>query len=369
MKKLMVTICCCCALYQGYAQDSIRLKFLAQSEQYNDMINFTTQPDTLSSPALYYLALAYHIMSKDSMAQKTLDMACAKSPKDYRNYYLKGSLLNYEEKFEEAIPMFQKSLACDINAASYEGMGIAYYYLKKYPQAMEVFTKATELPDADSRSGFMIGQIYIAQNENEKALAHYYKLKETMNKDDEHYKTVLYDIIDLENKEGRTDQALPIIEEMLATDSADYEAFTRLIQVQYHNKDYVKGEQLKAKMYAAQRDGKFINNRYLNDRFCFDKFKWTDKEVMVYERYEHGKSSRIYNKIIFVVVDKAGFAERTIQTEYSPISEELGGQTYILCGNKGDTHFNYALGFDDNSKYEDLKTAVLDILNNKKTAH
>lgn len=367
MKKLIATICGCCALTLSYAQDSIRFKVLVETENYKDIIAATTKPDTLSAPALYYLGLAYHMASQDSMALITLDKSIEKAPRDVRPYQLKGTMLNYADRFQEAIQMFEKALACDINAQSYEGIGIANYYLKKYPQALEAFTKASQLPGAGSRASIMIGQVYSVQHENEKALAIFYNLKESLNKDDENYKTALYNIIDLENEEGRGNEVVPIVDELLAMDSTDYEAITRLIQIHYHNKDYAKGDLLKAKLYAAQRDGRFTGNRYMNDRFCFDKFKWTDREVEVYERYEHGKSSNIYNKVIFVILN-GNEVDMTIQTEYSPISIELGGQPYILCGNKGNTHFNYAIGFDDTSKYEDLKAAVLKILDRKKNA-
>jgi len=367
MKKLIATICGCCALHVSYAQDSIRFKILAETENYKDIIAATTKPDTLSAPALYYLGLAYHMESQDSMALLTLDKSIEKSPKDFRPYQMKGTMLNFTNRFQEAIPVFEKALACDINAKSYEGIGIANYYLQKYPQALEAFTKASKLPDADSRASIMIGQVYLVQNENEKALAIFYNLKESLNKDDESYKTALYNIVDLENKEGRGTEAIPIVEELLAMDSTDYEAISRMIQIHYHNKDYAKGDVLKAKMYAAQRDGKFANNRFMNDRFCFDKFRWTDRQVEVYERYEHGNSSSIYNKIIFVILN-GNDVDMTIQTEYSPIAIELGAQPYILCGSKGSSHLNYGLGFDDNSKYEDLKSAVLKILDKKKNA-
>lgn len=367
MKKLIATICGCCAFTFSNAQDSIRFKVLAETENYKDIITASTKPDTLSAPALYYLGLAYHMESQDSMALIMLDKSIEKSPRDFRAYQMKGTMLNYMDRFQESIPVFEKALTCDINAKSYEGIGIANYYLKKYPQALEAFTKASQLPDADSRASIMIGQVYVVQHENEKALAIFYNLKESLNKDDENYKTALYNIIDLENKEGRGNEAIPIVDELLAMDSTDYEAITRMIQIHYHNKDYAKGDVLKAKLYAAQRDGKFAGNRYMNDRFCFDRFKWTDREIDVYERYEHGKSSNIYNKIIFVILN-GNEVDMTIQTEYSPISISLGGQPYLLCGNKGNAHINYALGFDDNSKYEDLKATVLKILEKKKNA-
>ena len=99
--------------------------------------------------------------------------------------------------------------------------------------------------------------------------------------------------------------------------------------------------------------------------FCFDQFKVNDKLIQAFERYESGNKSDIYNKHLFYIVDKDGRVEYRIQTEFSPISLELGGPKYILCATKGTTHLNYGIGFNEGFKYDELKKAVIDIVDGK----
>ncbi|WPV65299.1 tetratricopeptide repeat protein [Chitinophaga sp. LS1] len=364
MKKFIATICCCCALYQSHAQDSVLFKRLARTENWQDIITVTTVPDTLSASALNYLGIAYQMLSQDNMAITIFDKASAKAPKDPRSYYLKGTMLNLRQKYREAIPVFEKAQDCDVSARNYVGLGIAYRGLNKIPQALDMLTKASELPDDDGHANVMIGQIYSEQNDNEKALAVYYKVKDKLAKDGEDYQTACIGICDLEIKEGRHELALPVVQELLEIDTANYIAMTKMVQICYQDKDYITGDRYKAKLYAAQRDGNLDGE--LNDRFCIDYFKWNKKNVVVYERYEHGTSDKIYNKIIFTIMDHPDSVERTIQTEYAlPIEES---KPYILCGTDNDGHTNYGLRFDDNTQYEELKTAVLKILDNKKQA-
>ena len=73
----------------------------------------------------------------------------------------------------------------------------------------------------------------------------------------------------------------------------------------------------------------------------------------------------IFNKQLFYILNNAGDVEFTIQTEYSPISVEMGGAKYILCGSQGGTHFNYGIGFNDDMKYSNLKATVIKILEKK----
>lgn len=366
MKKIFATFCCCCALYQSYAQDSVRFKILARAENWPDIIAATTMPDTLSAAALNILGMAYHMQSQDDMAMAIFDKAGAKAPKDPRSYYNKGLVLNSMQQYAAAIPVFEKAQACDVSARHYEGMGVAYKGLNKIPQALDVLTKAAELPDDDGHANVMIGQIYTAQHENEKALAVFYKVKDKLLKDGEDYQAACIGICDLEIKEGRHELAQPVVQELLEIDTMNYVAMTKMVQICYHDKDFVNGDRYKAKLYAAQRDGNLDGE--LNDRFCIDCFKWNKKDVVVYERYEHGTSDKMYNKIIFMVMAGPEAIAMTLQTAYSPAAAAQGSKPYILCADEGNQHVNFDVSADDNTKYEDLKTAVLKILEEKKQA-
>jgi hypothetical protein len=68
---------------------------------------------------------------------------------------------------------------------------------------------------------------------------------------------------------------------------------------------------------------------------------------------------------LFYVKNQDDKIEYRIQTEYSPISAELGGAKYLLCRRKGDAHSTYNIGFNDNFKYDELKKSVIDILEEK----
>jgi hypothetical protein len=98
--------------------------------------------------------------------------------------------------------------------------------------------------------------------------------------------------------------------------------------------------------------------------FCYDQFQWNDKLIQAYERFEEG-SKDVYNKHVFYVVNSDNKIEFRIQTEFSPVSVELGGPKYLLCMTKGYTHSTFNIGFKDNFNYEDLKKSVIDILENK----
>lgn len=365
MKKMLAIIICCATLIPAFAQDSSRMKFLYQSEQYNDMIHLTSRPDTLSVPALYFLGLAYHMQEMDSLCLATMDLAIAKDPKDPKLYYVKATVLLYQEKYQEAIAQYQQSIKCDSqNANSYSGLGDAYYNLKDYQMALTSFEKANALPDPETHSLIMEPQIYIDLNQEEKALTRFYEIRNKIDKEEDNYKLVLFNIGNLEIKAGRHEKARPFMEELISIDSTDYSAISKMIQICYHDKDYKKGNAYKAILYAANAAGKLTT---MKDKFCFDRYRWEDKEIYVFERYQSGHSSRIYNKIIFMVVSGVDSVEMTIQTEYSPFSSDMDHSFYFLCGNVGSSHVNYGKLYKDDLDYEELKSTVMGILDKRKS--
>lgn len=99
--------------------------------------------------------------------------------------------------------------------------------------------------------------------------------------------------------------------------------------------------------------------------YCFDQFSWKDKQIQAFERFEEGPSKDIYMKHLFYVVDKNDHIEFRIQTEYSPVSVENGGAKYLLCMTKGNKHYTYKIGFNDDFDYDDMKKSVIDVLDGK----
>jgi len=75
--------------------------------------------------------------------------------------------------------------------------------------------------------------------------------------------------------------------------------------------------------------------------------------------------TQVYYKHIFYVVNDKGEIEFRIQTENSPISVELGGPKYLLGMDKDGTHSTFGFGFNEDFKYDDLKSAVIKVLEEK----
>jgi tetratricopeptide (TPR) repeat protein len=366
MKYILSTLMLAFYSLTIFAQDPIAtdLKTLCDNKQYDKIIEqHASRSKDYSAKSLYYIGLAYYMKEDDANCIKFMDLSIGKDPKDPAPYYIKASTLNYMQKFEDAIKGFQSAINLKSDdAVFYSGLGDAYYNLGKLDVALDAYKKATEQKDCPDRPFSFIAQIYSDQKNNDKALEAFYMAKSKIDKRSKSYTNALFNIGLLESLKNNYDKAEPAFVELLQLDSSDYHSYAKLIQIYYHRKEYDKAKPYRDKMYEAHKNGLLKDN--LKDMFCFDQFKWNDKLIQAYERFEEG-SKKIYNKHLFYVVDQDNKIEYRIQTEYSLYSAEQGGPKYLLCRTQGDTHSTFNIGFNDNFKYDDLKKSVIDVLEGK----
>ena len=366
MKNILATFILTICSLTIFAQDKTTedLKTLSDNKQYDKIIEqHASKAKDYSAKSLYYIGLAYYMKEDDNNCIKFMNLSIDKDPKDPAPFYIKASTLNYMEKYDEAVKSFQSAISLKSDDAEfYSGLGDSYYNLEKLDLALEVYKKATEQKNCPDRPYSFVAQIYSDQKNNDKALEAFYIAKSKIDKKSDSYINALFNIGLLESLKGNYDKAEPAFVELLQLDPNDYHSYAKLIQIYYHKKEYDKAKPYKDKLYEAHKKGLLKDN--LKDMFCFDQFKWNDKLIQAYERYEEG-SKDIYNKHLFYVVNQDNKIEYRIQTEYSPISVEQRGSKYLLCRTKGDTHSTFNIGFNDNFKYDDLKKSVIDVLEEK----
>jgi tetratricopeptide (TPR) repeat protein len=366
MKNILTTFILTIFSLTIFAQDKItdELKTLKDSKEYDKIISqYASKCNDCSAKSLYYIGLAYYMKEDDNNCIKFMDKAIEKDAKDPKPFYIKASTLNYMKKFDEAVKNFQLAIALKSDEAEYfNGLGDSYYNLGKLDLSLDAYKKATEQKDCPDRPYSYIAQIYSDQKNNEKALEAFYVAKSKISKESSSYQNALFNIGLFESLKGNYNKAEPAFVELLQLDPTDYHTYAKLIQIYYHDKEYDKAKPYKDKLYAAYKKGELKGN--MKDMFCFDQFKWNDKLIQAFERYQE-VSNDVYNKHLFYVVNSNDSIEFRIQTEYSPISKELGGAKYILCMTKGDTHSTFGIGYNDNFNYDDLKKSVIDILENK----
>lgn len=368
MKKILFTLFLTSLFFSVSAQDKIagELKALMDDKQYDRITEYAPKSNDYSAKSLYYIGLAYYMKENDNNCIKFMDLSIAKDSKDPEAHYIKASTLNFLSKYDEAVKSFQTAIFLKPDKAEfYCGLGDSYYNSEKLDLALDAYKKATEQKNCIDKPYSFVAQIYSEQKNNEKALEAYYTAKSKIDKKSNSYLNALFNIGLLESLKGNYDKAEPAFHELLQLDPDDYHTYSKLIQIYYHRGEYSKAKPYRDKLYEAHKKG--LLKEHLQDMFCYDQFKWNDKTIQAFERYEEG-SEKIYNKHLFYVVNQDNQIEYRIQTEYSPISVEHGGSKYLLCRTKGGIHSTYNIGFNDNFNYEDLKKNVIEILEEKVSA-
>lgn len=371
MKKLIILSIFFISFASLFCQEAEtdKISKLYEAGEYEEVISkYASSELEYSADMLYYIGLSYMGMEDDENCVKYMDLAIEKDPTLIGPYYTKATSFLYLGKYSEAVPLYEKCISMDTIpeklAKSYDGLGFAYYYMKDLDSSLKAFKKSIENDDSSLRAYSMLTNIYMDKNEDDEALAVLYEGREKVSKDEEGYSSLLFNIALLEQLKGNNDVAKKVYEELLVLNPNDYHTYAKLIQIHYHNKEYDKAKPLKEKLYEAHSKNSL--DEQMSDMFCVDQFRFKDKLIQVFERYQSGKSARIYDKLRFYIVNENGDVEYRIQTEYSPIAAELGEATYILCAWKDSTHLNYGIGFNDDSSYESIKNAVIKILEEEK---
>ncbi len=369
MKKFFLVAFLLVIKIGAFAQTSIDVEIdgLLTLEQYQTIIDNYANKDveTYSARSIYYIGFSYYMLEDDDNCLKYMDLTIEKDPTNPAAYFIKASTYNYMNRFDDAIPCFQKAISLETKkeniSKSYISLGYSHYNLNQDDLAIDAYNKAIEYDSAGGTPYIMIAQIYSKQNRDDKALELYYKGRENASKENENYITILFNIGLFEQKAGNYNKAETAYKELLEIDFTDYHTYAKLIQVYNQTKEYDKISPLKDVLYSAHKQG-LIQDECLSDMFCIDQFERKGKQIRVFEKYQEGKSETIYNKLIFYVFNNDEKMEYSIQTEYSPAAVAFGEGKYILCANKDDSHINYGLIFDDDSTYEEIKTSVLNIL-------
>lgn len=361
MNKILCTCAILLSSLTGLAQDTIteELKTLSSKNEHDKIIEqYARKSEDYTAKSLYYIGIAYYIKEDDTNCLKYMDRSIDKDAGDPLPYYVKAATLNYMGKYSEAVKAFESAIALKADDAKfYGGLGDSYYHLEKYDAALVNYKKATTLPNCSDRAYSMIAQTYSELKENDKALDAFYLAKTKISKESSSYINALFNIGLLESLKGNYDSAELAFTELLQLKPDDYHSYAKLIQIYYARKEYNKAKPYKDKIYDAYKNGQLKGN--LKDMFCFDQFKWNGYLVQVFERYENEDKGDIYNKHIFYVVDNKDKIVLRVQTEFSPISLELGGPKYLLCATKGTTHYNPVIGFNDDFNYDNLKAEAI----------
>ncbi|NIG55683.1 tetratricopeptide repeat protein [Chitinophaga sp. Cy-1792] len=364
VKKFLSTILIMALSLAAFAQDTVQvsLHFLIDNKKYDRILQeYAPASRDYSAQSLYYIGLAYFRTDDDSSCIVFLDRAIQKDSTIAEAWYVKGTTLNYDGKYEEALTCFQTAIRLSPNDVnSYTGTGNSYYALNQPDLALAAYQKAATMEDCPDVVYILIGQAYASKKENDKALAAYKVALEKFPRQSASYLDALYNIGLIESLKGNDDEAERNFLEILDINPDDYSTYPRLIQIYYHQKNYAKAKPYRDKLYLA-KENNLLQGR-LADKFCFEQFDWNGYHVQVYERYQTESASQIFYKHIFYLIDEKEQVVMTVQTEYSPFSAAMGGSKYLLCASKGNAHINPGIGFNDNMKYADVKSAALKLM-------
>ena len=366
MKKFTTFILTILLYSFSYGQTDLsdNFKELYKQKQYDEIIKYKPKKgEELTAKAYYYLAMSYYMKQQDDNALKYFDIAINKGSVDHDMYFYKGMTLYYKGKYQESLPYFDKAIEMLPNEPDFfGGKGEVFYALNQKDSALYYFAKAIPLPKCKIRIFLLAGELYQDNKDIPNALNTYEVALNKMDKTSKDYQTTLFNVGLMSQLAGNIEKAKDIFEQVLLIYPDDYHCMAKLIQTYYSLDQIDKVKPYREKLYEAHKKKKLPDA--MKDMFCFDQFIWNGKRVMAFENFDE-PDDFMFVKHHFYIMDDNGKIAYRIDSESSVAIRMNGSKNkYVLCLVKGESHFTYwQYVFNDSYKYPELKTAVLDILN------
>lgn len=119
--------------------------------------------------ALRYLAMLYTETARTEQAVELAKQILQINPNSASGYFSLGYVYRYAGMLKESVQQFEEALTLDPQNPKLRTAGLTYFYLGEYGKAMEVF----ELDPESSDNIYFKGEIYLRQNQPERAMEYF----------------------------------------------------------------------------------------------------------------------------------------------------------------------------------------------------
>lgn len=356
------------SLVPVHAQSPVELEArilkLYKDRDFKAVIAYKEQANVLTDSSLYRIGRAYFYEEDTANAHRFFNLTLAKNPKYQNAWYFKSILQLSTDDLPNALASVNKALALDNTDGDYHSLKGDIFAGMDIPDSARVsYQNATRQKDFPLSSWVQIGDMYFMSKDYDHAATAYREALPKVEKDSGLYRRCFFNFGSTQYLMKDYEASEKSFKKMIDNSSDDYAAIAKLIQVYYAQKKYDKTKRWKDKLYDAWKAGK-LPKRMKND-FCIDQFTWNGKHIYVYERFD--ESGDLYYKHVFYIPEDTGDSEYQIQTEYS-FAIAMSGKKYVLGMDRGNTHYTYIRYlFDANPDYDELKEAVIKVLEGKVT--
>jgi len=121
------------------------------------------------------LGTAYYRFGDNQKALEAFQHVTQLDPRNAAAYRNMGAVYFQQDKWNECIPVFQKSLELEQNSVTYSNLGTAYFYVKRYDDAVKMFEKAVEMSPNDQTYTGNLADAFRWSGKKQESLATYDK--------------------------------------------------------------------------------------------------------------------------------------------------------------------------------------------------
>lgn len=341
-----------------------KLRALYQAEAYDQIKDFKKKKeDDMSSGSLFYKGLAYFMTNNDRMALTYFDKAIDKGPADGFMYYYKATTLYYLKKYDESVMSYDLAIQNSPGESDfYLGKGYALYQLDRLEEAKVAFIKAESMDDNAGGVYSALGGVCFDLEQYDEAISYYKKAMSLNDKRSEAYQGLSFNLGLVYQQSNKYEEAVSLFKEHVFIFPNDYHAYAKLIQAHYALGNYDEAKPSMAYLLGAYNAKKLPS--HMKYMYCFDQFKWNDNNILAYTAYENtDREILVWNYKFFLEGEEAESDFKIMGVLDSVALKASAVENFYLVKIQRDTIYRYHFTMDSSTSYDDVKKAVIEILN------
>lgn len=342
---------------------------LYESGKYTELTALESQSSELTGDELYMIGFAFFQLENDDKAIEFYNKAIKKGFINAAVYFYKGLSLFFKKDYKDALKMIEIAIEkAPENQEYLNQKALIFLYQNQNDKALEIFEKATKLPNTYGEPFYWVAYIYHEKQDYQKALDLYYIAADSVPVSNSYHVSALESIGQLEYTfTYNYAKSAAAYEKAIKVQPGNYELYYKLMKSLNADKQYLKADSIFRVVQVAFNQGRLPKDEMEMKTVIIAQFEWNGQSATIIRSLVDPTETLDISYKVFLINKEGDAVERRFVVEKT-LQLEKDGAKHLLCeeDKKTGNHITYPYGWSsDTIPLDDLERAVKLVLDGK----
>jgi tetratricopeptide (TPR) repeat protein len=339
------------------------------SGKYTELTALESQSSELTGDELYMIGFAFFQLENDDKAIEFYNKAIKKGFINAAVYFYKGLSLFFKKDYKDALKMIEIAIEkAPENQEYLNQKALIFLYQNQNDKALEIFEKATKLPNTYGEPFYWVAYIYHEKQDYQKALDLYYIAADSVPVSNSYHVSALESIGQLEYTfTYNYAKSAAAYEKAIKVQPGNYELYYKLMKSLNADKQYLKADSIFRVVQVAFNQGRLPKDEMEMKTVIIAQFEWNGQSATIIRSLVDPTETLDISYKVFLINKEGDAVERRFVVEKT-LQLEKDGAKHLLCeeDKKTGNHITYPYGWSsDTIPLDDLERAVKLVLDGK----